>query len=166
MNQNVFKSFPELSTERLELKELVNPNLDHLLEITSFNGRANNHKEVVELVKNVTDGFSKKRMITWGIYKGPELIGTIGYYRGFENDIGEVGYVTREPFRRKGYMWEALIRVLNFGFKDLDLKMITAYTTDSNEASIGVIYKMGFTRTEEMSGDHRRYELPREKAVL
>lgn len=163
MNLKVFDSFPDLQTERLFLKELKNPNLGHLLEITSFNGRANNRKEVLELIDNLALTFSKKEGLTWGIYFEQELIGTIGFYRGFKNDSGEIGYVIRKQFRRKGFIREAVHEVLDFGFNKMGLAEITAYTTDDNSASISLIKSLNFEKTQLFSDNHRRYELQKEK---
>lgn len=159
MNKQVFDIQPRLKTKRLVLRKLSNPNLDHLLEITSFNGRANTKEEVQTLLKEVESGFVEKSMLVWGMFYKDELIGTIGFYRGFKDDIGEVGYVTREAYRRKGFLNEAMTAILHLGFVQMDLRLITAYTTDMNEGSIGVLTKFGFHRTNEFAGEHRRYEL-------
>lgn len=162
MNDEVFNVFPELKTSRLFLRELIDPDLDHMLELTSFNNRANTKQEVIDLLKSIHMGFRNKEMITWGLYRSNELIGTIGFYRGFANNSGEVGYVLRENFRRKGFISEAMEMVIKFGFKALKLDVITAYTSDDNKASIAVIKKFGFAKTDKFSKEFRRYELKRE----
>ncbi|MEC5156787.1 hypothetical protein [Chryseobacterium sp. MP_3.2] len=40
---------------------------------------------------------------------------TIGFYRGFRNEIGEVGFVMREKLQGKGLMLKSLDLVKVFG---------------------------------------------------
>ncbi|MCB0482020.1 MAG: GNAT family N-acetyltransferase [Flavobacteriales bacterium] len=157
MNTIVLEQFPRLESERLRFEQLIDVNLEQMLEITSFNGRATTHAEVVKLLGEIEIHRNNKAGITWGIYLATELIGTIGFYRGFENEWGEVGYVIRENFRRKGYVTEALRTVLRFAFQKMQLKGVSAFTTDDNSPSMGVLCKFGFEKSEEFSGLHRKY---------
>ncbi|MGB0403975.1 MAG: GNAT family N-acetyltransferase [Salibacteraceae bacterium] len=163
MNVEVFNSFPILKTNRLELLRLDNPVYEHFLEITSFNGRARNRHEVDKLLHSIHDNFDNQQGITWGIYLEKVLIGTVGYYRGFKNNSGEIGYVIREKYRGKRFAIEAISCVIDFGFKQLELDCITAYTTDYNIASIGVLESFGFMRTNVFADLYRKYELIRKE---
>lgn len=159
MNYVPFEQFPVLQTDRLTLSQLKKENVAHLLEITSFNERATNETQLDELLQKTETQFQDKTGITWGLYLGEEIIGTVGFYRGFKNEEGEIGYVIREKFRRKGYLMEAANKVIEFGFNQLELKEIGAFTPDYNHASIGLLRKLGFSETNNMSGVHRKWLL-------
>lgn len=62
---------------------------------------------------------------------GPAKAGTVGYWIGPE-------------FARQGYMREALEAVVDFAFQQLDLSRIEAACLPENEASRGVLEKVGF----------------------
>ncbi len=69
------------------------------------------------------------------------------------NKIGEIGYALDSDFRRQGIMNEALIAVLEFGFKELSLHRFTAYTDTENEKSRRVLESVGFKREGLLRGD-------------
>ena len=60
------------------------------------------------------------------------------------NKIAEVGYDLNPIFQRKGIMSEALNKVINFGFNELGLDNIEAYTHIQNENSKKLLEKNGF----------------------
>lgn len=72
------------------------------------------------------------------------MIGTCGFARlDFENNSAEIGYVLNPDFWRKGYATEAVKRVINFGFHDLNLHRIEARYIVGNEVSRRVMEKCG-----------------------
>lgn len=54
-------------------------------------------------------------------------------------------YWLREDFARKGYMSEAIREALRYAFTELGCKLITVRVFEENEASIGLVKKLGFT---------------------
>ena len=62
---------------------------------------------------------------------GPAKTATVGYWIG-------------PDFARQGYMSEALQRVVDFAFDELDLSRIEAACLPENKASRGVLEKIGF----------------------
>ena len=77
------------------------------------------------------------------------LIGTICLYR-FSDDRteAEVGYELLPEFHKKGIMSEALSAVLNFGFNELNLQTILAFTNKFNENSKTLLLKNDFVLQE------------------
>ncbi len=157
MKLNALEPFPRLKTKRLVLDQLVKENVRQLLEITSFNDRAKTEEELDQLLQTITEQKKGKQGIVWALYLDKEVIGTLGFYRGFENKEGEVGYVIREKYRRQGFLTEALTEVVRFGFEQLELNSISAYTTDYNHASVLALEQFGFIKTEMHSGIHRKW---------
>ncbi|TMV57748.1 GNAT family N-acetyltransferase, partial [Thioclava sp. BHET1] len=65
------------------------------------------------------------------IRRGPAQAGTLGYWVG-------------EPFARHGYMREAILGVVHYAFRTLDLSRIEAACLPENAASRGVLESCGF----------------------
>nr|MCH9822851.1 hypothetical protein [Bacteroidota bacterium] len=49
--------------------------------------------------------------------------------------------------------------VIRFGFEEMKLDAISAYTPDYNHASVQALEKFQFKKTEEHSGIHRKWLL-------
>jgi ribosomal-protein-alanine N-acetyltransferase len=82
-----------------------------------------------------------------------EVLGTCGFYRGFQDDIGEIGYVLKKAYQGQGYMAEAISLMLDFGFKELKLKAIRGLTSHTNQASINVLRRAGFKMSETVDDE-------------
>lgn len=78
-----------------------------------------------------------------------ELVGTvgIGYFQPGDSEArrAELGYITDEAHRGKGYTTAACRMVVRFGFETLLLKRIYACVFDANPASRRVLEKIGMT---------------------
>ena len=74
-----------------------------------------------------------------------KIIGTIGFQK-FSDDYlyTEVGYELHSSFHKKGYMTEALQKVISFGFDCLELKTIESFTNKHNEKSEILLEKNNF----------------------
>lgn len=74
------------------------------------------------------------------------MVGTCGFTRfDFSNNCAEVGYVLNPEFHGRGYVTEALLRVLSFGFHELKLHRIEAHYLENNLASRRVMERVGMT---------------------
>ncbi|HUC60824.1 MAG TPA: GNAT family protein [Alphaproteobacteria bacterium] len=77
---------------------------------------------------------------------GSALVGgvTIGNVRRGVAQTGTLGYWVGRPHARQGFMSEALELVLAFAYQTLHLHRLEAACLPSNEASQGVLKKLGF----------------------
>jgi ribosomal-protein-alanine N-acetyltransferase len=57
-----------------------------------------------------------------------------------------VGYELLPAFQHKGIMTEALEKVIAFGFDEMKLQRIEAWTTKENHASIKLLQKNNFIK--------------------
>jgi [ribosomal protein S5]-alanine N-acetyltransferase len=73
------------------------------------------------------------------------FMGVIGIGSDPEHKRAEIGYWLGKPHWSQGFMSEALRRVLDFGFDDLDLNRIYAGYFTRNPASRRVMEKAGMT---------------------
>jgi RimJ/RimL family protein N-acetyltransferase/heme-degrading monooxygenase HmoA len=66
--------------------------------------------------------------------------------------IAETGYIIRPDARRKGYVREAVARVLDFAFGEQGLRRVFADTDPDNAGSIAVATGLGFTLEGRLRG--------------
>jgi len=173
MNYN-FTPFPVLETERLTLREL---NLDDAKaifglrtnkEINEFIDRKtlNNLSESRAFIDLISNLASNNEGVFWVLQSksNHQLIGTIGL-RNFEDEenYAEIGYELDPNYHQKGIMSEAFEEILKFGFQNLELKIIEAFTHEKNTASIALLKKQKFVldpeRREEGFENNRSYRL-------
>lgn len=151
-----FKIFPRLETERLYLREITEDDVEPLFDIFSDPKVAeyDNHYPIeskimiTNIIKRWRQGYLVQEQIRWGIIckKSNSLIGTcfLGEFR-FPSKGCEIGYQLVQREWNKGYITEALQRVISFGFEKLKLNRIEAVITPGNDASIQVLKRIGFT---------------------
>ncbi len=159
---DVFAAFPELETERLILREIMPEDAPQILKIFSDEKVTKYYDlytysdidEAHQLIDFFDESFELERAIRWGIARKEDnvLIGTCGFvwlrlYRG------EIGYELASEYWRQGFMAEALSAVLEFGFEELGLNRIEALVMIENEASAGLLRKLGF-HEEGLLRDH------------
>ena len=77
-----------------------------------------------------------------------ETIGACGFHNWQpEHQRAEIGYAHyREEFKHQGYMKEALVAVLNYGFHGMNLHRIDSLVSDSNTPSLKLMRHFGFTQ--------------------
>ena len=148
---------PTLSASDLVLKKVSSEDLKELEEIVSY--RQNNELTAQQLLDKMNQSHLDRSAINWGIYVDNELIGTVGFYRGFEFEIGEIGYVTREKYRNKGFTTKGISRVIEYGLKEMKLVGIVAYTSESNLISKAILNKLNFNPVKTTHQIYVKYEL-------
>jgi ribosomal-protein-alanine N-acetyltransferase len=93
--------------------------------------------------------YNNKEGLFWAIIEKTtgEFIGDFAYWnicgRHFR---GEIGYSLKRNSWGKGYMKETMIKMFNFGFKDLNIHSVEADVNTNNERSKNVLKSMGFQK--------------------
>lgn len=64
----------------------------------------------------------------------------------FKNRRAEIGYELHPDYWGKGYAKESIIRALEFGFDEMDLKRIGAVVFLENQQSNELLMKLGFQK--------------------
>lgn len=92
-------------------------------------------------------------------------IGISGLFRREGLDIPDLGYSTLPEFCGEGYAYEAATAVLHHAREDLGLGELIAIISPENEASIGLIRKLGFEfeRMHTMPGDKSAVQVYRKQ---
>ena len=146
-DHNCFQVFPVLHSQSMVLKEITLKHVDDFSQFAWRNGAPIDSKDCPDLIRANQERYKNKTNINWGIFLDAKLIGAIGFYRGFKNMIGEIGYVLHESYRKRGVMKEAVELVLNFGFKELRLNKIQAFTEQTNLPSVALLEGFHFENT-------------------
>jgi len=152
-----FTPFPVLHTDRLVLRQVNNNDAKEIFEIRSdreimkYIDRplAASIDDALQLIQKINDSLIAEDGINWAItIKGSTtLVGTIGFWRmEKEHYRAEIGYIIHPSCQGKGLMTEAMIAVLNYGFKTMKLHSVLANVNPENAASIRLLERNNFTR--------------------
>lgn len=164
-----FSPFPELATERLSLRCLKPDDAPEVFFLRS-NPRVQKYikrppavhlDDAKEFITKILTRLENNESILWGIVPKDQqkLIGTICLWNLDKvNAIGEVGYELHPDCFGKGIMTEALVKVVHFGFNDMKLKRIDAYTNKENTRSINMLERNGFTRNTAFEAEYEDKE--------
>lgn len=168
----------KLETDRLILKPIDESHVEDILKIRSnevvnqFVKRIppKTNYDALDFILTIKKRNQNNESLNWGIsYKNQQnLIGTICLWK-FSDDRteAEVGYELLPNHHRKGIMSEALSAVLNYGFNELNLHEILAFTNKFNENSKGLLVKHDFVlqvgRTDEGFPDNLVFSLKKNK---
>ena len=147
-------------TERLVLRSLSEADAHDIMllrsneQVNQFLGRPAciDIEAAKSFIAKIEKGIDNKESLYWVITmkEKDELIGTICLWN-FEADKmqAETGFELLPEFQGKGIMIEALSEVLAFGFKELQLKTITALTNPGNWPSIKLLQRACFLADNE-----------------
>jgi ribosomal-protein-alanine N-acetyltransferase len=153
-----FSSFPELKTDRLFLRQLTLEDSDVILKLRSSEEinkfvatkRMQNLDEAVDFINVCNNLFEEKNRIFWAIQLNGQIIGTIVLHHiSTQNKYAEIGYKLDLEHLKKGFMSEAMQKVLEFGFQEMNLKTIEAFTHKNNTPSKTLLEKHNFVFQKE-----------------
>lgn len=157
MNKKRIIPFPILQTNRLILRQLENFDKNELFLLRSDNhlNRYIERPKTISLedaeafIFKINIGISYGDWLYWGITLNGSnnLIGTICIWNILpDNESAEIGYELLSEFQGKGYAFEALQKVIDFGFSKLKLKTLRAYTHMDNNKSLKLLEKFNFKK--------------------
>ena len=149
--------FPMLTTERLHLRKLSLDDAPAMFEMRSSEHmmayiqrpRAKTTENATKLIEGIIEGMLKKENLVWAmsLKNDQKLIGTIGYWRMKHDHLrAEVGYLLHSDYWQKGYTYEALLKVLKYGFNEMNCHSIEAHLHPDNIASARLLEKAGFVK--------------------
>jgi len=155
INETVFETFPELESERLYYRAYKKEDAETLLYMRSLKDVSKYldttvPKRVADIEKRIQvyhNAFNESKGITWAIIEknSNALIGDFGIWQiDKQNARGQIGYILHPDFWKKGYMKEAMNKIIHFGFDELNLHSYKANVNTKNENSKAVLLKFGF----------------------
>ncbi|MDD4297702.1 MAG: GNAT family protein [Ruminiclostridium sp.] len=156
MGDEIFTVFPEINTERLNLREIKQEDSESIYKILSnpevikFDtfDLFTNIKQAEGLIKWFNEQFKQKRAIFWGISlkNVPEIIGFCKCEIEIPKVRADLGYDLSYEYWNMGIMTETLDAVIEFVFQTLDVNRIEATVSTKNNSSIRVLEKLGFIK--------------------
>ena len=167
-----FSPFPQLNTERLVLRQLTIADTAAIVDlrnneiVNQYLGRpkTTTTDEALIFIDKITQGINNNESMYWviALKENNHLIGTICLWNIIAaDDKAEIGYELHPDLHGKGMMQEALKAVIDFGFNEMQLKVITAFIVAANIASIRSLERNNFkvdttgkyADAEEMEGN-------------
>ncbi len=154
-------TFPTLTTERLTLRALAEPDVDDLFAIFSdpavmrywSRPPMQEKAEAAELLHGALEAFAQGESLRWALELRAHLeapvIGTVSlFHLDAQNGRGEIGYALRSADWGKGLMHEALTAVVDYAFDTggMDLGRLEADLDPRNIASLRSLERLGFQR--------------------
>ncbi|MGN7412418.1 GNAT family N-acetyltransferase [Paenibacillus sp. SAF-068] len=148
--------FPELETKRLLLREIKQSDSHDIFQIFSSDEVTkfydvesfSNMKQAEELIQRWNERFEKGQVIRWGIALKSDnrIIGTCGFHGWMkQHHKAAMGYELAPEFWRQDYMTEVTQRIVEYGFKKLELNRIEAFVEPENAGSRTLLEKIGFS---------------------
>ncbi|PFN05657.1 GNAT family N-acetyltransferase [Bacillus cereus] len=145
---------PKLEAKRLLLPKLDMSHLDDLFEVysnpqtTTYVPRNvhKNKEETRSLLEKMMETTDESKSFIWSvIYKGNQkVIGTCGMWV-LPNNSASLGAVISPLYWGKGFIVEALEKLIKFGFQELSLNRIEGRCDVKNIASERVMQKLKMT---------------------
>ena len=169
MKEELFRSYTELQSERLLLRNLTGRDVSDVFEIYSdpevmlyFDDRYafRELSEAEQMISGYHNAIRDGTGMRWGIVlkESGKLIGTCGFHAisDYHKRI-EVGYDLNRSFWGNGFMSEALSLMIDHAYNHSDVNRIEAYVETPNKASRSLLEKLGF----RMEGILREHEMCR-----
>ena len=153
VSKDLILFFPALEKAD-EIFHVIDSERKHL---SQFLGWVETTKSSQEIEENL-----KKRMV--GAYKGDTLefylkfhdriIGAVGFVEiDKKNRKGEIGYWISQKYTGNGFIIQSVKRLLEYGFKELNLNKILIKMDDRNTKSISIPKKLGFVQEAKLRED-------------
>lgn len=155
MLETNFIPFPTLTTDRLVLrsleirddKEIFSHRIDEKVNTYLEDFRHSSIEQTQAFITRVQKEITEGKTILWVLtLKGNNtFIGTVCLWNISKDECkAETGYTMNPRFHGKGYMNEALEKIIDFGFTKIKLRTIEAYTHENNERSIKLLVRNKF----------------------
>ncbi|WP_135399107.1 GNAT family N-acetyltransferase [Hymenobacter metallicola] len=157
MTTTKFTPFPVLQTQRLTLRQLRGSDDQEIWALRS-NEHVNQYldrrpstslDDARNFIHAITESVQREESIYWAITlrEADHVIGTVCLYNWSEDaSKAEIGYELLPDFQGKGFMHEAISTVIHFGFQQVGLQAIEAYTHSENHRSTSVLEKLHFQK--------------------
>ena len=150
-----------LETKRLLLREFVSDDSEFILELVNtpdwiqFIGDRNIRTQGVAeeyIQENLQKSYTKNGFGLWlmELKDTEEPIGMCGLVKRKSLEHVDIGFALLPQFARQGYTFEAAKATLSYAKEKLKIPKIVAITDSKNEASIGLLHKLGFAFEKEL----------------
>ena len=164
MNLPPYHIFPVLSSNKIVLRQALNSDLKDNISIQFYDSKqAQTEMEAIAMQEKINADYNNGNTIHWAIAdkNSNNFMGTLGYYRGFENGVGELGCVLLPQYRGQGIMTEALSLAIDFGYNVAELNRVMAIASKENIKAIKLLERLGFILTTELKDNDLQFDYPK-----
>lgn len=157
-------TFETIETERLLIQKLDSQTMNQIFEL-------NNDDEIKKILGISEEEFARQKKINQSGYESynqkmmnfkivekqsNRIIGNCGFHTwNPQHHRAEVGYaLNSDEFKNKGYMKEALEKVIEYGFQAMQLNRIEALIDENNTPSKKLLDHFGFNREGNLRGHY------------
>ncbi|MCG8310936.1 MAG: GNAT family N-acetyltransferase [Cytophagales bacterium] len=102
-----------------------------------------------EMIRNYIEEQELKKVMRWTLTlkkNEQQIIGGIRLVPNQKFNSAEIGFWLGKNFWRKGYAFEAAMRVIEFGFNELEFNRLEAHAMAENKPSIMLLEKLGYQK--------------------
>lgn len=157
INDTYFTNFPQLETERLLLRAATLEDALALQHIRT-NPMVMEHMDTFyhdtlqvskDFISYNLNAYANKKCIYWMLEEkaSGKVIGDFSIRKiDAKHHRAEIGYTLDSNYWGKGFMKEAILSLLSFGFKDLNLHSFEANINPKNENSKKILLRLGFQK--------------------
>ncbi len=152
--------FPVLETNRLLLRQVSRTDEQGLFQSYSdpavmkyLSAPLDNRDAVQGILEDYMNGFADGSSLIWTI--AVKLTGVFAGTAGFEefsflDGKADLGFSLNRSHQGNGYMTEALLKILSFGFNTLNISRIQTTVVPENTSSVALLKKLGFSKEGHM----------------
>jgi ribosomal-protein-alanine N-acetyltransferase len=156
-----YTPFPNIDTENLLLRRMHRKDIYDLFEMRK-DPRMNEYvdakldegtAETKNYIDKMNNGIDDNKWIIWAIEhrESKKVIGSISIWNiNKELKSAELGYGINPDYQGKGFMKEALLSAVEYGFDVMKLDVVEAYTEESNLKSIKLLEGCNFTQSDRV----------------
>jgi ribosomal-protein-serine acetyltransferase len=128
-----------------ELYALIDVNRDHLREWMPWVDSTKSVGNVNDFIKTTMKQYADDLGFQVGIFYQNEIAGVSGFKPLSNiNRSGELGYWLNKEFEGQGIMTKVNEKIIEIGFRNLDLNKITIQCAEENNKSRAVAERLGF----------------------
>ena len=141
--EDTVENAARLADRIVGLRVFADEEVTHSYDLESFAGLEQARSHIADQAIR----YQRGEVIRWGIAQKANdvLIGSAGLSIYRSNAQGGLGYELARPYWRRGIMTKTLGLIIRFGFNSLNLNRLQALVMPGNEASAGLLSKLGFT---------------------
>ncbi len=161
MNLPPYNFFPNITGDKVLLRQILATDIKDLVEISYYDAvKATTVQIATEMQAKINKDYFEGNSIHWGIADKltNKIVGTCGYYRGFDNEEGEIGCVLLPQYRGQGYMNAAIRLAIEFGLNNIGLKRIWAITNQNNTKAVKLFERLNFIKVKDLDSNDVEYE--------
>ncbi len=108
-----------------------------------------------EFYEEMLNKYSKRKAIGCFIIYKSKFVGVaeIGIKKGYGLNYGEIGYWLDFDYAKRGIMTKSISKIIELGFKHLDITKIVIKCADKNQDSSNMAKRLGFKKDATIRAD-------------